>query len=118
MKRMNQRNAMRMMRQMGMKMDEIGGVKEVVIKLSERELVIEKPSVSVINMQGQRIYQIVGEKTSERPLEGGAEVTPTVKEEDVLLVAQQANVSPQESKKALEETGGDLAQAIILLKTR
>jgi nascent polypeptide-associated complex subunit alpha len=118
MRRMTQRNAMRMMRQMGMRMDEIDGVKEVVIRLTEKELVIETPSVSVINMQGQRIYQIIGEKTSERPLEGGPKVVPTIKEEDVLLVAQQANVSYEESKKALEETSGDLAQAIILLKTR
>jgi len=31
-------------------------------------------------------------------------------------VSQQANVSPEEAQKALEETNGDLAQAILKLK--
>jgi nascent polypeptide-associated complex subunit alpha len=80
--------------------------------------VIENPSVSVIDMRGQKIYQIMGEKTFERPLKAEEKTAPAIKEEDVMLVAQQANVSPQEARKALEETGGDLAQSIMLLKTR
>ena len=38
-----------------------------------------------------------------------------IPEEDVILVAQQANVSLEEARAALEQTGGDLAQAILLL---
>jgi len=41
-----------------------------------------------------------------------------VTEEDVKLVAEQAGVSLEEAQRALEETGGDLAQAIILLQAR
>ncbi|MEM2593956.1 MAG: Nascent polypeptide-associated complex protein, partial [Candidatus Bathyarchaeia archaeon] len=37
---------------------------------------------------------------------------------DVLLVAQQANVSLEEARAALEQTNGDLAQAILLLSQR
>ena len=118
MRKMNQRNAERMMRQMGMKLDDIGDVTEVILKLPDKELVIENPTVSVIDMQGQRIYQIVGGKPIERSLKSGTEAAPKIKEEDVLLVAQQANVTPDLARSALEETGGDLAQSIILLKTR
>jgi nascent polypeptide-associated complex subunit alpha len=118
MRKMNQRNAERMMRQMGMKLDEIGDVTEVILRLPDKELVIENPSVSVIDMQGQRIYQIIGGKPIERFLKSKEEVAPKIKEEDVLLVAQQANVTPDQARSALQETNGDLAQSIILLKTR
>jgi nascent polypeptide-associated complex subunit alpha len=39
-------------------------------------------------------------------------------EEDVKLVAQQANVSIDLARNALESTKGDLAQAILLLAQR
>ena len=42
--------------------------------------------------------------------------SPVYKEEDILLVSQQANVTPEEAEKALEETNGDLAQAILKFK--
>ncbi|MEM2882781.1 MAG: hypothetical protein QXL35_06025 [Candidatus Bathyarchaeia archaeon] len=32
------------------------------------------------------------------------------------LVAQQAGVGPEEARRALEESGGDLAKAIIALR--
>jgi len=40
-----------------------------------------------------------------------------VAEEDVKLVADQTGKSMEEAKKALEESGGDLAKAILLLQT-
>ena len=120
MRRINQRDATRMMRQMGMKLDELGDVTEVILKLPDKELVIENPSVSVIDMQGQRIYQVIGGKPIERPLKSVEKAAAMLKirEEDVLLVAQQSNTTAEQAKKALEETGGDLAQAVLLLKTR
>jgi len=39
-------------------------------------------------------------------------------EADILLVAQQANVSMDVARKTLEDCEGDLAQAIIKLQTR
>jgi len=38
-----------------------------------------------------------------------------IPEEDVQLVATQANVSQEQARAALEQTNGDLAQAILLL---
>jgi nascent polypeptide-associated complex subunit alpha len=42
---------------------------------------------------------------------------PQIPEEDVLLVAQQAGVSMERAKAALEDAGGDLARAILMLST-
>ncbi|MCP4763001.1 MAG: hypothetical protein GY870_14580 [archaeon] len=41
-----------------------------------------------------------------------------IKEQDIILVATQAGVSESEAKTALEEADGDLARAILNLKTR
>ena len=40
---------------------------------------------------------------------------PVIPEEDVELVATQANVSKEEARKALEECNGEPAEAIIKL---
>jgi nascent polypeptide-associated complex subunit alpha len=43
---------------------------------------------------------------------------PIFSQEDIMLVAQQANVSPDEATQALTEAKGDLARAILLLTTK
>ncbi len=114
-----------MMNQMGMKMDELGDIKRVILQGDKREIVIEGPQVTSIHVQGTKMYQIAGGKESERkPAQGATapelvEETPLeIPEEDILLVAQQANVSIDVARKTLEENDGDLAQAIIKLQTR
>jgi len=39
-----------------------------------------------------------------------------ISDEDVQLVVEQTGASPEEARKALEETGGDIAAAILKLK--
>jgi nascent polypeptide-associated complex subunit alpha len=39
-----------------------------------------------------------------------------IPESDIELVAQQANVTAEEARKALENSEGDLAKAIVSLK--
>lgn len=125
MTRMDSRRARRMMNQMGMKMDELGDIKRVILQSDKREIVIEGPQVTSINVQGTKMYQVAGGRESERkPTQGAAspapveETLPEIPEEDILLVAQQANVSIDIARKALEDNDGDLAQAIIKLQTR
>jgi len=116
-RRMDTRQARRMMQQMGMKVSEIPEVQQVIIKSSGKEIVIERPSVAILDMKGQRIFQIIGEPT-ERITEAPPPQKSTLAEEDIQLVAHQANASLDEARKALEETGGNLAQAILLLQSR
>ena len=110
-----------MMKQMGMKMDELGDVHTVILQGKNREIVIEGPAVTSINVQGQKMYQVMGGKETERRSQTGAASTEEpidIPEEDILLVAQQANVGMDEALAALEQSGGDLAQAILMLQTR
>jgi len=66
-------------------------------------------------MQGQKIFQVTGE-VNERALEKQA-AKVTVPEEDAQLVADQTGKSMEDAKRALEESDGDLAKAILLLQT-
>ena len=43
----------RQMKKMGMKMEELEGVREVIIRFDEKELVIDNPNVSLMNVMGQ-----------------------------------------------------------------
>jgi nascent polypeptide-associated complex subunit alpha len=110
----NPREAKRMMQRMGLSMDAMPDVEQVVIKTSNKEITIEEPEVAMIEMQGQKIFQITGgkisEKAAERKLSG-------IAEEDVRLVADQTGKSVEEARKALEESNGDLAKAILLLQS-
>ncbi len=111
MSRVSSRRARRMMKQMGLKMAELGDIERVIMQSPKREIVIEGPAVSHINMQGQSMYQVVGGTVTENAVEGGVEIP----EEDILLVAQQAGVSMEKAKAALEDAEGDLARAILIL---
>jgi len=112
-RRVNPREAKRMMQRMGMSMDAIEEVKEVIIKTSNKEIVIEEPEVAVLAVQGQKIYQVTGGKITEKAVERKLAMA----EEDIRLVADQTGKSLEEARKALEESGGDLAKAILLLQS-
>ena len=88
----------RQMKKMGMDMKDLKGVKEVIIRLEDKELVIPNAEVSLMNVMGQETYQVTGKA-----------------HEDIEMVANQAKVSEDEAKAALEETNGDLAEAILKL---
>ena len=108
------RDAARMMEKMGVKMNEMPDVAQVIIRTSTRDIVIDSPTVTMVTVQGQAMYQIAGGEISEAKPQPSTPVTPL--EADVQLVAQQTGKSLQEAKKALTEAGGDLARAILLLK--
>lgn len=94
------------MRQLGMKTENIDA-SEVIIRLnSGGELAVLNPSVQKIVMGGQESLQITGEITERK-----AGISP----EDVAIVAEKAGVSQDAAQKALEETSGDIAEAILKL---
>jgi len=115
-KRMNSREARRMMQRMGMNMGGMDDVEEVIIRTNTKEIIIEQPQVSTLEMQGQKIFQIIGGKVREStPESSGFQFS--VSEEDAKLVADQTGKSLEEAKNALEECEGDLAKAILLLQS-
>ena len=115
-RRMNPREAKRMMQRMGMNMDSVPDVEQVIIKTSSKEITIEQPEVAILEMQGQKIFQVAGGKVTEKVSERKA-AKFAVSEEDVKLVADQTGKSIDEARKALEECEGDLAKAILLLQS-
>ena len=108
-KRIDRRQMERAMRQMGVKMEELEGVREVVIKLADREIVIPNAQVTLTEMSGQRSYQVSGQEFERKP-----EFEPS--EDDIMLVMEQAGVEREVAMQVLKETGGDIAEAILKLK--
>jgi len=100
----------RQMKKMGMKMEDLEGVREVIIRFDDKELIIDDPSVSLMNVMGQETYQIEG-KAREVDVEYEIEIP----DDDIEMVANSANVSNEEARAALEECKGDLAEAIMRL---
>ena len=94
-----------------MNMGAMPDVEQVIFKTSTKEIIVENPDVAVMEMQGQKIFQVTGERIVEKAVEKAVKIP----EEDVQLVATQANVSQEQARAALEQTKGDLAQAILLL---
>ena len=110
--RMNPRMMKKLQKQLQNSTEDIDAT-EVIIRTKDKEIYFSNPSVTSMNMMGQESYQIVGEP-QERGL-GGGEETASIPEEDIELVASQAGVSNEEAKEALEECGGEPAEAIIKL---
>jgi nascent polypeptide-associated complex subunit alpha len=95
-----------MMKQMGIKQEEIEAARVVIEKTDGGKIVIENPNVAKVTMQGQQTWQISGESHEE---ESG------VSEEDVRLIMEKTGKGYEESRQALERVEGDIAQAIIEL---
>ena len=104
---MNPRQMQQAMKRMGIKQIDVDAT-EVIIKTPEKEIIISEPSVQKVNMMGNWTYQISGEET-EKPRDS----TPDINEEDIKTVMKQTNCTEEEAKKAIEESKGDLAEAIL-----
>lgn len=108
---MNPRQMEKMMKRMGIKVDEIDAV-QVIIKCVDKEIIIDNPSVARTNVAGQDMFQVSGDVREE-----AGEAVVEISDDDVSMVADQAGVTPEEARAALEEAGGDLAGAIMKLKS-
>jgi len=118
-KRVSPREAKRMMQRMGLNMGEMPDVQEVILRTSTKEVVVENPEVAVLEMHGQKIFQVTGGKITEKEIAAEkVKKKVAIPEEDVRLVADQTGKSMEEARRVLEETEGDLAKAILLLQTK
>ena len=106
------RQLKKLMDSMGIKSSEIRAGR-VVIEGEEMDIVIENPQVTRIDAKGNVSFQVSGEV---REVEKNA-AKVEIGEDDVKLVMQQAGVSDESlARSALEETNGDIAEAILKLK--
>ncbi|MBU89955.1 nascent polypeptide-associated complex protein [Candidatus Woesearchaeota archaeon] len=107
---LNSRQAQAMMRKMGIKQEELDAT-EVIIKTSDKEIIVQNPQVSKVNMMGQETFQITGQ-IEERAISS----EPEINQDDIKTVIQQTGASEEKAKEAIEKNDGDLAKAILGLK--
>jgi len=104
---LNPKKMQAVMKQMGIAQEEIDASRVTIEKTDGSKIIIEPASVTKIKMQGQETFQISGNISESNE--------PNYGEEDIKTVMEKTGVSEAEAQKALEETNGDLAEAIIKL---
>jgi len=105
---MNPKQMKKLMKQMGIELEEIDA-EEVIIKTSTEDIIFKNPTVTKISAKGMESFQIIGSYETIKK-------KPEISEEDVKLIMEQANVSEEVARKALEEANGDLAEALMKLQ--
>ena len=106
--RINPKQMNQMMRKLGISVKEVENVERVIIQTDTREYIFDGAEVTIMDAQGQKTYQIVGRP---RVVERKEEIP----NEDIELIMEQTGKTAEEAKKALEETKGDIAEAIMKL---
>ncbi len=93
------------LKQLGMQMEDVHA-SEVIIKTDSGDITINNPQVIKTTMKGQVVYQV-----------SGATKETAFSEEDVKLVMNQTGVKDEKKiKQALEDSKGDVVEAIMRLK--
>jgi nascent polypeptide-associated complex subunit alpha len=106
--RMNPRQMNQMMKRFGINVKEIENVQKVIIQTDTKDYIFDDADVTMMDAQGQKTYQIIGKPRI-------VERKENIPKEDIDLVAQQTGKTVEEAKKALEQTKGDIAEAILKL---
>ena len=110
MMRSGNRDMRRMLDRMGLDMKDLSSVEEVIIRTDTKEIFLKKPQVVEMKGKDSTIFQIVATE-----IEESNRICTSFKDEDVILVMQQSNVSKEKAISALTDTKGDIAQAILNL---
>ena len=114
--------------------------RRVIIQTDEKNLIIESPQVIKLKQQGMEVYQIIGsaqesvgevgefeaeiknqsDSNLEQELTDAESETLNVQitDQDIQLVVLQTGVSREVAETALHQANGDLARAIINLKSK
>jgi len=124
----------KMLKRMGignLNVEEINAAKVVIYLRNGSTLEIPNPSVAAIKMQGMMIYQVQASEKDIKTTQTQAAAAPApsiimqrpqeetpVSEDDVRLIMDQTGVTRDEAIKALRESNGDLAEAILKLQSK
>lgn len=112
MMRSGNRNMRRMMGRMGVSMDTVEGVREVIIRTDSKETVIQNPSVNRMDAKDTVTFMVTAETFEERELDA-----PTYSEDDIELLCLQANVDRETAIAALADCDGEVATAMVRLRS-
>ncbi|MCK4379912.1 MAG: hypothetical protein KAW51_02160, partial [Candidatus Lokiarchaeota archaeon] len=126
------RQMRRRMAQQGIDMEPVDATR-VIIEGPEKTIIIDQPEIFRMKQAGQEIYQVIGQSEEvspenftiesleadiDLPSEEDSEMKPMITENDIMLVATQANVDKKEAESVLKDCNGDIAKAILFLKNR
>ncbi|MFH1133242.1 MAG: nascent polypeptide-associated complex protein [Nanoarchaeota archaeon] len=106
----NPRQMQQAMRRMGIQQVDIEAT-EVIIRTPTKQMLFQSPQVAKINMMGQESFQVIG-----TPIVSDLDASPSIDEDDIATVAEQAGVSKKEAEQTIKDANGDLAEAILRLK--
>ena len=110
MPKLDPRQMAKMMSQTGIKNESVEATRVVIEKADGTKIIVEPASVTAIDMQGQKSFQVAGAVREEKA-EGKAE-----EETDADIIVRECGCSKEQAEDALKETNGDLAEAILKLK--
>lgn len=99
----------KMMKQMGVDMEELNADK-VEVHIGDQKLVFSDPSISRIDAQGNEIFQLQGNYSTEEKSDEAE-----VDEEDIDLVVGKTGASREEAEEALKDSE-EVADAIMKLQ--
>ncbi|MCD6383147.1 MAG: Nascent polypeptide-associated complex protein [Thermoplasmata archaeon] len=118
---MNPRQLKVLMKRLGIQIEELEGVRAVIIVKDDKEIHVNNPTVTVMKTPEGDTVQVAGEMKEMPPGSycGGGETEVAegsergIPEEDIELVMEQTGVSRERAVEALEATGGSPAEAIL-----
>ncbi len=96
-----------LMKQMGISQEDIATHRVIIEKVDGKKIIVEPAQVLKVNMQGQESFQVTGEAHEE--------AGELFSDDDVKTGMEKTGCKKDAAKKALEKSGGDLAEAILEL---
>ncbi len=96
-----------LMKQMGIKQEQIDASRVVIEKNDGENIIIDNPQVLKVKMQGNESFQISGDVSVETKEEGFSE-------EDIKMVMEKTGKGKEEVEQSLEKTQ-DIAETIMEL---
>ncbi|MFO7872091.1 MAG: nascent polypeptide-associated complex protein [Candidatus Undinarchaeales archaeon] len=112
---LNPKQMNKMMKRLGMKMDQIDAEKVVISLKDGKKITVLDPEVVKMDMKGKESFQVSG-TIKEGESESEAEADVELNEDDIKMVMSQADVSKEEAEEALKKADGDIAKAILELE--
>ena len=115
----NPKKMQAMMKQLGMKSEEIDADKVIIEKSDNAgRIIIENPQVTKINMAGQENFQISGdvrEETGEESKETEEENQEDLEQDIQTIMEKTGKTDKEEVALCLEKNNGDIAKTILEL---
>ncbi|MCY0867916.1 MAG: nascent polypeptide-associated complex protein [Desulfurococcus sp.] len=113
----NPRELKRLLKRMGVEVEELEDARQVEIVLKDKRIVLRNPQILVFKAGGQVFYQVTGAQEVVEEAGKPAEPLATeIPEDDIRFVMEQTGASYEKAREALVKSRGDILQAIMMLK--